>query len=162
MQGWLRWINYINPVAYAFESLMTNEFSDRKFPCAPYSLIPSHDDISNRICSVVGSQVGLDFVLGDDYMASAFSYDKAHEWRNVGILFAFIVGLGAVYLVSAEFIAPKKSKGEVLVFRRGQAPAVLAHQNTVDIESVQGTAPNAKQPNSPVTAAIQRQTAIFQ
>lgn len=25
MQGWLRWINYVNPVAFAFEALMANE-----------------------------------------------------------------------------------------------------------------------------------------
>ncbi|GKT92070.1 multidrug resistance protein cdr1 [Colletotrichum tofieldiae] len=33
MKGWLRWINYINPIAYAFESLVANEFSGRQFPC---------------------------------------------------------------------------------------------------------------------------------
>lgn len=27
MLGWCRWINYIDPVAYAFESLMINEVS---------------------------------------------------------------------------------------------------------------------------------------
>jgi len=27
MRGWSRWINYIDPIAYGFESLMVNEFS---------------------------------------------------------------------------------------------------------------------------------------
>jgi ATP-binding cassette subfamily G (WHITE) protein 2 (PDR) len=27
MQPWLRWVGYINPIAYAFESLMINEVS---------------------------------------------------------------------------------------------------------------------------------------
>ena len=31
MLGWSRWINYINPVGYVFESLMVNEFHGREF-----------------------------------------------------------------------------------------------------------------------------------
>ena len=37
MKPWFRWLNYINPLAYAFEALMANEFHDREFPCARYS-----------------------------------------------------------------------------------------------------------------------------
>ena len=58
MLGWSRWINYINPVGYVFESLMVNEFHDREFECSTY--IPSggaYESISreNRACSAVGS-----------------------------------------------------------------------------------------------------------
>ncbi|KAG4262351.1 multidrug resistance protein CDR1 [Fusarium proliferatum] len=34
MLGWSRWMNYINPLAYAFEALMASEFHNRKFACA--------------------------------------------------------------------------------------------------------------------------------
>lgn len=41
--------------------------------------------------------------------------------RNFGILIAYIVVFFAVYLLAAEFITTNKSKGEVLVFGRGDA-----------------------------------------
>ncbi len=36
MQGWLRWLNYLNPIAYSFEALMDNEFHNREFPCIQF------------------------------------------------------------------------------------------------------------------------------
>lgn len=39
MVSWFRWINYIDPIAYAFESLMINEFDGRNFDCA--NIIPT-------------------------------------------------------------------------------------------------------------------------
>ena len=34
MHPWFKWLTYINPLAYAFEALMVNEFHAREFPCA--------------------------------------------------------------------------------------------------------------------------------
>ena len=34
MHPWFKWITYVNPLAYAFEALMANEFHGREFPCA--------------------------------------------------------------------------------------------------------------------------------
>jgi ATP-binding cassette subfamily G (WHITE) protein 2 (PDR) len=34
MHPWFKWLTYINPLAYAFEALMVNEFHGREFPCA--------------------------------------------------------------------------------------------------------------------------------
>jgi hypothetical protein len=42
--------------------------------------------------------------------------------RNFGILIALMIFGCFVYLVATEFISAKKSKGEVLLFRRGQVP----------------------------------------
>jgi ATP-binding cassette subfamily G (WHITE) protein 2 (PDR) len=36
MHPWFKWISWINPVAYSFESLLLNEMHHRKFPCARY------------------------------------------------------------------------------------------------------------------------------
>lgn len=36
MHPWLRWFGYLNPVGYAFESLMINEFDGIRFPCASF------------------------------------------------------------------------------------------------------------------------------
>lgn len=84
MLGWSRWMNYINPLAYAFESLMANEFHAREFPCAQmvpqgpgYDSLPS----ASQICSVIGAEVGSSMVDGDRYINMSFSYYNSHKWR---------------------------------------------------------------------------------
>jgi ABC-type multidrug transport system permease subunit len=84
MQNWLRWLNYLNPVAYAFEALMANEFHGRKVPCAQF--IPSGPDYQNatgfqRSCSVGGGLPGSDTVDGDTYINANFEYYHSHLWR---------------------------------------------------------------------------------
>lgn len=34
MHPWFKWLSWINPLAYAFEALMVNEFHGQLFPCA--------------------------------------------------------------------------------------------------------------------------------
>ncbi|RFN50742.1 atpase [Fusarium flagelliforme] len=128
MLGWCRWINYLDPVAYAFESLMVNEFSGRNFTCTafvPNTAIPGYEDVGsfNRACSIVGAVPGQDFVNGDAYLNSEYKYFHSNKWRNVGILIAMTIFNHIVYIVATEYISAKKSKGEVLVFRHGHLPA---------------------------------------
>ncbi|KAH7142059.1 ABC-2 type transporter-domain-containing protein [Dactylonectria macrodidyma] len=128
MLGWSRWMNYIDPVAYAFESLMINEFAGRDYLCTAYvpnPAVPGYENvgIENRACSSVGSEPGKDTVAGTDYITSAFQYYPSHKWRNVGIIIGFTIFFNALYVVLTEIVRAKKSKGEVLVFRRGYKPA---------------------------------------
>ncbi|KAK6459094.1 P-loop containing nucleoside triphosphate hydrolase protein [Scheffersomyces xylosifermentans] len=73
MLGWCRWINYINPIAYAFEALIANEFSNRKFTCSQF------------------------------YINIAFEYYGSHKWRNVGIIICFIILFLFTYLIICEY-----------------------------------------------------------
>lgn len=84
MLGWSRWMNYINPLAYAFEALMANEFHNREFPCAQMvPRGPGYDDLppESRICAVVGAEPGSNVVSGDRYINMSFDYSNAHKWR---------------------------------------------------------------------------------
>lgn len=85
--------------------------------------------------------------------------------RNLGILFAMLIGFCAMYLTAAEYISSQKSKGEVLLFRRGQVPDFTKQRNdeegnaddrptTQDMIELQNT-------KSEVPPTIQKQTAIF-
>lgn len=168
MLGWCRWINYIDPVAYGFESLMINEFTDINFACSQF--VPAGGAYANvgplnRICGTTGAQAGQNFVNGNDYLESSYSYVYAHKWRNFGILWAFLFGFMAIYLVATEYISAKKSKGEVLVFPRGHVPAVLS-KNTPDDAEAAGLGRTATLEKTTTGAShakniIQRQTAIF-
>ncbi|KEQ86373.1 hypothetical protein D6C84_04937 [Aureobasidium pullulans] len=163
MLGWSRWINYLDPVAYGFEALMINEFHGRQFPCsAPVPLYGTYDQLT-QVCATVGAVAGNNFVDGDAYINSSFEYYHSHKWRNFGIVIAFMIGLMCFYLAATEFISAKKSKGEVLVFRRGHAPAVLTKNTPDDLEAAgaaQAVAEKQHHDTNP-TDIIKKQTAVF-
>lgn len=94
MKGWLRWLNYINPIAYGYEALVANEFRDRSFPCA--TMIPmggAYDDVSplQRTCSTAGAAPGSDFVVGDTYIEAAYGYKYSHLWRQAPYPSPFLI-----------------------------------------------------------------------
>lgn len=169
MLPWCRWMNYIDPLAYAFESLMVNEFHNRNFSCTrfiPSPQSPVYADVGplNRACSAIGAVPGFSTVNGDDYINSGFRYYNEHRWRNFGIIIAFMVGFLVFYMVAAEGVSAKKSKGEVLVFRRGHKPASFK-ENKGDAES--GGVPVAGKPGSDGNSSdkeagmLQKQTSVF-
>jgi ABC-type multidrug transport system ATPase subunit/ABC-type multidrug transport system permease subunit len=163
MLGWSRWINYIDPVAYGFESLMINEFTKRTFPCT--TATPPYGSFQHGFCNAVGAVAGENFVDGDVYLKSAYNYVASHRWRNFGILCAFMVFFFAVHLLTTEYIQAKKSKGEVLVFRRGHIPEEMKKGFTDDPEDLNIRDPGPRKDEASdqdSTNFIQRQTAIFQ
>ncbi|KAJ3926824.1 MAG: AtrD, ABC-transporter [Lentinula lateritia] len=168
MHPWFRWINYINPIAYAFESLMLNEFFGREFPCITF--IPSgpgYADITGpeRICATTGAEAGSSVVEGASYLSASFNYYHSHMWRNLGIIFAFMVFFLATALVATEYITAAKSKGEVLVFRRGHIP-VQESKSSDDEESAQPVQQlvvdvDEKVKRASAVSGLQKQTSIF-
>ncbi|KZV91188.1 hypothetical protein EXIGLDRAFT_676351 [Exidia glandulosa HHB12029] len=163
MVPWFRWINYINPIAYAFENLMVNEFHGREFTCVSYSPSgPGYENASGDqiLCNAIGAAPGASMVSGTDYVRTAYHYEKAHFWRNYGILVAFIIFFLGTYLFATEIVTAKKSKGEVLVFPRGHLPKSAKRD-----EEEAGDAAAADAGGSVNTAetlgGIQRQTRTF-
>lgn len=114
MHGWCRWINYLNPMAYSFESLMANEYHNRSFPCSDFT--PSYGSGDGAVCSVAGAQAGQDRVLGDTYIEVAFDYTFGHMWRDFGILLGFIIFLLFTYLFIVYINPGSRTKGDVLVY----------------------------------------------
>ncbi|OJJ00646.1 hypothetical protein ASPVEDRAFT_27360 [Aspergillus versicolor CBS 583.65] len=164
MLGWSRWMNYINPIAYSFESFMVNEFHGRQFECA--GIIPSqgeYDSISMqyRICSTVGAESGSSIVDGGKFVELSYNYTKGHLWRNMGILIGFMVFFAFTYLVGTEYISEQKSKGEVLLFRRGHQPNIPRGEADPENPSQPASAPKTEEAATRNSAKIQRQTAIF-
>ncbi|KAF1938793.1 ABC transporter CDR4 [Clathrospora elynae] len=166
MLGWSKWIRYINPVSYGFEALMVNEFHNRNFDCNQFVPAGSgYEDATGaqHACQAIGSVSGQSFVNGDAYINSAFNYYAKNKWRNFGIMWIFMFGLMGVYLIATEYITAKKSKGEVLVFRRGHKMPAPKSKSTEDLEAaVPGRNAAVQNDNSDNIAIIERQTAIFQ
>ena len=169
MHGWSRWINYIDPIGYGFEAVIINDFYGVNFVCDAF--VPSGPgyDVSgvNHACSAVGSVLGSTTVEGETYISTAFQYSHGHKWRNVGIIIGELIFFFFTYLAAAELVTAKKSKGEVLVFRRGHTPANLHTGKTVQTDLEGGNKGPLKIPEKPSNALdsgevhLQKQTAIF-
>lgn len=125
MHPWFSWIRFINPIYYAFEILVANEFHGRHFTCSAF--IPAYTPLQGDsfICSVTGAIAGQRTVSGDDFIAAMYSYYYSHVWRNFGILLAFLIGFMCMYFVAVELNSSTTSTAEVLVFRRGHVPSYM-------------------------------------
>lgn len=92
MHRWFVWIYWINPLAYGFEALLSNEFHGQKIYCVNNNLIPNgfgYTDVAHQSCAGVrGATQGESFVTGEQYL-NALSYSYSHVWRNFGILWAW-------------------------------------------------------------------------
>ncbi|KAJ5930413.1 CDR ABC transporter [Penicillium verhagenii] len=166
MHPWFEWIHYLNPIYYAFEILIANEFHGRDFPCSAF--VPSYADMSGDsfACSTAGSVAGALTVNGDRYIYLNYRYSFSHVWRNFGILCAFLVGFMAIYFIACELNSSTTSTAEALVFRRGHEPAHLRRgykKSKSDIETTDEAAVKEAygENNGQEMGAIQPQTDIF-
>jgi ABC-type multidrug transport system permease subunit/ABC-type multidrug transport system ATPase subunit len=174
MLGWCKWLYWLDPLAYAFEALMVNEFHNREFECTDFVPnsnlgVPGYDNISGkqRVCSTVGAVQGEPDVNGDRYTEMAFDYQWDHRWRNFGIIIAYIIFFLGCYMVAAELVSEKKSKGEVLVYRRGHKPAAAtaAEKKHHDPEAAManiGPVVTAERSRGQDGGILQQQTSVFQ
>ncbi|KAK2043610.1 ABC-2 type transporter [Colletotrichum somersetense] len=124
MVDWFFWLKFVNPVFYAFEILIANEFHGREFICS--QIIPSYAPLvgDSWICSAIGAVAGQRTVSGDAFIEINYQYYYTHVWRNFGILLAFLFVFMIIYFVTTELNSSTSSTSEVLVFRRGH---VLPH-----------------------------------
>lgn len=100
MQIWLKWLRWLNPMYYAFESLMLNEMDSVSYQCSSADIVPSYGNSANQVCAIPGSEPGSSTVAGSAYLSSMYSFVPLDKWRNIGInaglflVLATLVGLG--------------------------------------------------------------------
>lgn len=109
---------------YGFEALMANEFYNLSIECVPPNLVPQGPTASAQYqsCTLQGSQQGSTVVSGSDYIRTAFTYERAHLWRNFGIITAFWIFFVILTMLGMELQKPNAGGGAVTIFKRGQAP----------------------------------------
>jgi ATP-binding cassette subfamily G (WHITE) protein 2 (PDR) len=129
-------------------------------PAGPeYANIPS----SAMTCAVKGARPGESFVDGTEYVRVAFGYVNSSKWRNFGILVAFTIALCVAHLVVSEVVAAARSKGEVLVFKRGalreqQKGAIFGDE---EHQVPTGRRGNLDKEKDSVQANVEKQTSIL-
>ncbi|KAB5562756.1 ABC-2 type transporter [Coniochaeta sp. 2T2.1] len=163
MHPWFGWIRWINPVYYAFEILVANEFHNREIDCSVF--IPGYPDLTGDsfICSALGAVPGQRTVSGDAYIAVAYEYYWSHVWRNFGILVGLLIAFMLMYFVAIEINSSTSSTAEMLVFQRGKVPESIVKQadpTTTDPDPEKGAAAKEQKQEASV-GAIEPQKSIF-
>ncbi|KPM39862.1 Protein SNQ2 [Neonectria ditissima] len=124
MHPWFVWIYWINPMSYAFNALLSNEFHDKIIPCVGANLVPngaSFTNAANQACAGVGGgRPGVSFVNGDDYLSS-LSYSHSTLWRNFGILWAWWALFVAITVVKTSQWRSSSENGPSLLIPRENA-----------------------------------------
>lgn len=135
---WFGWIYYINPISYAFEAVLTNEFSDRNMGCADSMLVPQGEGVDPNYqgCTLAGAAVNAHSVNGAAYLETQFSYTRSNLWRNFGVLIAYAVLYILVTVVAVETFNFARSGGGALVFKKtkNSKKAVQQASSLVDEE----------------------------
>ncbi|KFZ23491.1 hypothetical protein V502_02029 [Pseudogymnoascus sp. VKM F-4520 (FW-2644)] len=121
MHAWFVWIYWIDPLAYAFQSLLGNEFHNKTIPCVGPNLVPNgpgYTDSAYQSCAGVGGAVqGEVSLTGDQYLES-LRYSHSHIWRNLGIIWAFwALFVGTTVLATMKWRAASENGPSLLIPR---------------------------------------------
>jgi ATP-binding cassette subfamily G (WHITE) protein 2 (PDR) len=154
----------LTPNIAGFESAMLNEFVGRQFPCDQFVPVgPAYTDVpgSATTCAVKGARPGENSVDGAEYVRVAFGYVNSHKWRNFGVLVAFTIGLCVAHLYVSEVVAAARSKGEVLVFKRGALRKQQSRKVVTDEEDPVGQCGELEGEKDAVKTNVAKQTSIL-
>ncbi|KIY72686.1 pleiotropic drug resistance ABC transporter [Cylindrobasidium torrendii FP15055 ss-10] len=117
-----KWITVVNPLKYAFEGLMGNEFHTLVAQCTqviPQG--PGYENITlaNQVCATVGSIPGQSFVDGSRFLELSYQFSFDNVWKNFGLLWVFWVIYGFIQLLLSEFNTGVSGQSSTLLFRQG-------------------------------------------
>ncbi|KAI9762308.1 MAG: hypothetical protein M4579_000456 [Chaenotheca gracillima] len=117
---WFGWLYYLNPIAYSFEAVLTNEFHSRVMECNPEQLVPQGPGARPPYqgCSLQGAPLGSTTVTGEQYLDTQFQYTRTHLWRNFGVVIAYAVLYILVTAIASELFSFVTGGGGALIFAR--------------------------------------------
>ncbi|KAF2854541.1 ABC transporter-like protein [Plenodomus tracheiphilus IPT5] len=135
---WFGWLYWVNPVAYSFESVLSNEFSDRTMQCAPEQLVPQGPgyDSAYQGCSLTGAQTNANSVGGSEYLQTTYNYSRSNLWRNFGVVIAFSMLYLIVTVIATETVSFASTGGGALVFKKSKRAKQAVKEETADEEKV--------------------------
>ncbi|KAL4905523.1 hypothetical protein BDW74DRAFT_17685 [Aspergillus multicolor] len=169
MHPWFVWIYWIDPLAYGFDALLSNEFHGKIIPCVGTNLVPAgpgYENAATQSCTGVGGSIpGVAYVTGDDYLAS-MSYSHTHVWRNFGILWAWWALFVAITIVSTTRWKGSSESGPSLLIPRESVEKHRQHGHR-DEESLTNEKTSTKekgegvQDSSDIDNQLVRNTSVF-
>jgi len=161
MHVWFRWIFYLNPGAYAFESLMANEFGGVELQCVAPQYVPfggayDSEPASNRGCTVLGSDAeGL--INGSAYIREQHHYSTGHIWRGFGVLIGFWIFFIGVTALGFE-LRNNQGGASVLQYKRN----LRNKKRNGDVEATTSGLADREQRAPPTTQEVKQSTFSWQ
>jgi ATP-binding cassette subfamily G (WHITE) protein 2 (SNQ2) len=148
--GALRWITYLNPLGFGFESLMMNEFHTLNGTCS--TLVPQgpgYENVSlaNQVCTTVGAQPGMSTVDGNAFTYLSYDYKYSDLWRDYGIICAFGIGFLLMLLFATEFNTGSAFDSAVTLFKQSKGAGSVGPVN-VRRDEEKGAPPSAPDENA--------------
>ena len=117
---WLRWVAWMNPAIYVYNSIISNEMSEQIFPCVASQYVsfgPGYDSHSEyRACSTVGSDWNST-INREAFISRMYWASSRYMWTNVLILAAFWIGFAIMTAIGYELRLQQDSGSEVLFNR---------------------------------------------
>jgi len=126
MHPWLSWVYWINPLAYAFKALFTNEMRGLVFDCRnsaiPFgpSYGPEYDNY--RVCTIPGAAPNALFVTGDDFMRVGYGFLVSEMNIDIIAVFLFFIAFTIANSFTIEFMKYSSGGYTKKVFKKGKAP----------------------------------------
>lgn len=125
----------MNPIAWGYKALLVNEMSGQQYSCegqgnsVPYG--PGYDDWNYKVCTMKGGNPGENFVMGDNYLKTALSYEPNQLWApDFVVLVAYFLLFTFVTAAAMEWVSSTKSSTLTKLYLPGKAPK----QRTVEEE----------------------------
>jgi ATP-binding cassette subfamily G (WHITE) protein 2 (SNQ2) len=151
---WFGWLYWINPISYAFEGVLGNEFAGRSMRCEGAQVVPSgpgYEDPRYQGCALNGAVVGSLDVDGAAYLDSSFNYSRGNLWRNFGVIVAFTVLYIVITVVASEWFNFSKKGGGALEFKPSSAAA--KRKIASEAKATAGDVEKSNSPNAEKTGA---------
>ncbi|KAI9009372.1 ABC-2 type transporter-domain-containing protein [Phycomyces nitens] len=131
MHPWLFWIYWINPLAYGYKALISNELTGMEFSCegpnsVPYG--PTYTDQAYKSCVLPGSQPGAESVLGDDYLSFSYGYETWQRWIDFVAVILFFFFFTILTALAMEYIDLQKEGSITKVYKKGKAPKEITEE----------------------------------
>ncbi|KAF8984530.1 hypothetical protein BGZ46_007790 [Entomortierella lignicola] len=136
MHGWFIWVFWINPLAYGFKALISNEMKGLGFNCDGAYLIPNgptYNDLRYQVCTLPGAKSGNSIVDGSDYLYAGYRYQTSQMALDIVAVICFWLLFVFVNCVALECIEYGKGGYSTNIYKKG---AVITQHVPVDEENV--------------------------
>lgn len=164
MHPWFVWIYWIDPLAYGFSALLSNEFHGKTIPCVGPNLVPNgpgYSDAAHQSCTGVGGAIpGAVSLTGDQYLAS-LSYSHSTLWRNFGIVWAWWALFVFVTIVATSRWRGASENGPALLIPRENLKHVAKSSNDEESQPQENWTSKDDSNKTNTEAQLIRNTSVF-
>jgi ABC-type multidrug transport system ATPase subunit len=133
MEPWLGWIFWIDPFAYAYKALFSNEMKGLVFQCAADSHVPigpNYTDPAYRVCNLPGARPGDTSVRAEVYLKEVYQFDVDQLPIDIIAVLLFWIFFTIINAIAVEKLEWTHGGFMRRLFKAGKAPK----QNDDDAE----------------------------